>query len=81
MNMWGNIGAFALPLVVPYLVGKGADTNWNRALVLIGAIHVAAALCWLGFDPGRPVIGEPRSDLIAKGEFPDTDHRNPGAES
>jgi ACS family glucarate transporter-like MFS transporter len=81
MNMWGNIGAFALPLVVPYLVGKGADTNWNRALVLIGAIHVAAALCWLGFDPGRPVIAEPRSDLIAKGEFPDTDHRNPGAES
>ncbi len=81
MNMWGNVGAFALPLVVPYLVGKGADTNWNRALVLIGAIHVAAALCWLGFDPGRPIIAESPGMLIETDEIPNADHRNPGAEA
>jgi ACS family glucarate transporter-like MFS transporter len=81
MNMWGNIGAFVLPLVVPYLVGKGADTNWDRALVLIGAIHVATALCWLGFDPGRPVIAEPQNDLTATSEFPSADPRNPVAET
>ena len=63
MNMWGNIGAFTFPLVVPYLVGKGTETNWDWALVVFGAIHVAAALCWLGFDPGRPVLGNSNEEL------------------
>ena len=58
MNMWGNIGAFAFPLAVPWFFGKGKETNWDGVMVLFGAIHVAAALCWLGFHPGRPILPE-----------------------
>ncbi|MGE5192094.1 MAG: MFS transporter [Deltaproteobacteria bacterium] len=58
MNMWGNIGAFAFPLVVPLLFGKGKQTNWDGVMILFGAIHVAAAICWLGFNPDRPILPE-----------------------
>jgi MFS family permease len=56
MNMWGNIGAFAFPLVVPRLFGRGSETNWDGVMVLFGAIHVVAAMCWLGFNPERPLL-------------------------
>jgi hypothetical protein len=56
MNMWGNIGAFAFPLAVSRLFGKGSETNWDGVMVLFGAIHVVAALCWLGFNPDRPLL-------------------------
>ena len=58
MNMWGNIGAFAFPLIVPQLAGKGAETNWDAVMVLFGVIHVAAAICWLGLNPERPILSE-----------------------
>jgi MFS family permease len=81
MNMWGNVGAFAFPFVVSGVFGKGTQTNWDGVIFVFGAIHVVAGLCWLGFDPGRPVIAGPRSDLIATGEFLVADDRKSGAET
>jgi len=63
MNMWGNIGAFAFPLAVPLLFGKGAQTNWDGVMILFGAIHVAAAICWLGLNPERPILADPASEM------------------
>lgn len=50
MNMWGNIGAFAFPHAVPWLVGEGPNANWNPVLFLFSGIYIAAAACWMAFN-------------------------------
>jgi MFS family permease len=60
MNMWGNLGSLAFPQVVAWLVGptpKPAD--WAPVLPLFAAIYLVAGLCWLGFNPDRPILPEP----------------------
>jgi MFS family permease len=54
MNMWGNIGAFVFPILVPWLVRAG---GWDLVLFIFAGIYVVAAACWLAFDPDC-VIGE-----------------------
>jgi len=63
MNMWGNLGALAFPQVVAWLVGptpKPAD--WAPVLPLFAAIYLVAGLCWLGFNPDRPILADSASD-------------------
>jgi ACS family glucarate transporter-like MFS transporter len=63
MNMWGNLGSLAFPQVVAWLVGptpKPAD--WAPVLPLFAAIYAVAGLCWLGFNPDRPILPEPAPD-------------------
>jgi hypothetical protein len=50
-------------------------------IFVFGAIHIAAACCWLGFDPGRPILGNPPDSTGDAEETSSTDHRNPGAET
>lgn len=52
MNMAGNLGAMALPWVLPKLV---AATSWTVALVMFAALYGLAALCWLAIKPGRAI--------------------------
>ena len=60
MNTWGNIGAFAFPFAVAWLVGEGSGANWNPVLFLFSGVYLAATLCWLAFDAdGRIVEDEP----------------------
>ncbi|MBL8826382.1 MAG: MFS transporter [Planctomycetaceae bacterium] len=54
MNMAGNLGAMALPWVLPKLV---AATSWTVALGMFASLYGLAALCWLAIKPGR-AIGE-----------------------
>jgi nitrate/nitrite transporter NarK len=54
MNMWGNFGSLAFPIVVPRLVRWTG--SWNAALFLFAAIYVAAAVSWIGANPRKPVI-------------------------
>lgn len=56
MNMWGNIGAFAFPFAVAWLVGEGSNANWNPVLFLFAAIYVAAAICWVAFDADGGIV-------------------------
>ncbi len=57
MNMAGNFGAYAFTAVVPRLnAWYGGD--WTPTLLLFGAMHVAALICWLPLNPNG-VIGEP----------------------
>lgn len=53
MNMTGNIGAWAFPVAVPYLVQWTG--NWDGVLFLFAGIYVAAACCWLLLDTRRTI--------------------------
>lgn len=57
MNMTGNFGAMALPMIVPRFVGWTGD--WYSVPLLIAGLHAASALCWLPLDPERPIWKEP----------------------
>ncbi|MFN0051161.1 MAG: MFS transporter [Planctomycetales bacterium] len=63
MNMCGNLGAFAFPLTVPFLVGEGENANWDPVLFLFTGIYLAAAICWTAFD-ANGTIEEPAAHLI-----------------
>ena len=43
----------------PPLVGEGPNANWDSVLPVFAAIYVLAGLCWLGFNPDRPIVPEP----------------------
>lgn len=55
MNMSGNIGGWVFPVIVPYLVTLTG--NWDLVLFVFAGIYLAAALCWLPFNPNQ-TIGE-----------------------
>jgi ACS family glucarate transporter-like MFS transporter len=59
MNMAGNIGSFAFPFVVAWLVGEGPNASWDKVLPVFAAIYVLAGVCWLGFNPDRPIVPVP----------------------
>jgi ACS family glucarate transporter-like MFS transporter len=58
MNMWGNLGSLLFPQVLAWVVGEGANTNWDSALPLFAAMYGIAGLCWLGFNPNRSIVPE-----------------------
>jgi nitrate/nitrite transporter NarK len=56
MNMCGNIGAAACPLVVPWFVTlTGSEES---ILFLFAGISLAAALCWIPFDANGMIVPE-----------------------
>jgi MFS family permease len=54
MNMAGNIGAAIFPFLVPPLVA--VTGSWDLVLFLFAGIYVAAALCWMPFNPEGTVF-------------------------
>jgi ACS family glucarate transporter-like MFS transporter len=52
-NMFGNLGAFASPLLMGWLGGR---YGWSPALAACSALYVASGLCWLGIDARVPVV-------------------------
>jgi MFS family permease len=58
MNMCGNLGAAAFPVVVPWLLLLGG--GWDLVLFVFAGIFLAAALCWLLVDVDRSVSGSPQ---------------------
>ena len=48
MNMCGNLGAAACPLVVSWLVER---TGWEPVLFFFSGIYVSAAVCWALLNP------------------------------
>jgi MFS family permease len=67
MNMWGNLGSMSFPLVVARLIGKDPKPDdWAYVLPLFAGIYAAAGLCWLGFNPDRPILPEEPSSAGAR---------------
>jgi ACS family glucarate transporter-like MFS transporter len=60
MNMWGNLGSLSFPQIVAWLVGPNPKpADWAPVLPVFAAIYTVAGLCWLGFNPDRPILPEP----------------------
>jgi MFS family permease len=53
MNMAGNLGAAAFPLVVPLLVEAA---GWRSVLLLVGGIYIASAACWMLLRPEGTIL-------------------------
>ena len=49
MNMCGNVGAMAFPIVVPWYLGMTG--TWESVLLLFGATYLGAAACWAMLKP------------------------------
>ena len=54
MNMAGNIGAAAFPVVVGSLVERTG--RWEWIPLLVAGIYVAGAVCWLFLNPNGTVF-------------------------
>jgi ACS family glucarate transporter-like MFS transporter len=57
MNMWGNLGSLAFPMVVARLIGEHPKpADWAPVLPAFGIIYLIAGLAWLGFNPDRQIL-------------------------
>lgn len=56
MNMMGNLGAWAFPIAVPWLLTRFG--SWDAVLVVFGACYVAGAAFWLLLKPEGDIIGQ-----------------------
>ena len=54
MNMMGNFGGMAGPLVVGYIL-QATNRNWEITFWLSSAIYFLGGLCWLFIDPVTPL--------------------------
>jgi hypothetical protein len=62
MNMAGNLGAWACPVIVGVLFKwiKQTGGDWNLILYLIGGVYFGGAACWMLLDPNRPIVDRAR---------------------
>jgi MFS transporter, ACS family, glucarate transporter len=54
MNMMGNFGGMAGPIVVGYILDL-TNRDWQLAFLISTAIYSLGALCWLFIDPITPL--------------------------
>ena len=54
MNMFGNLGALAFPVVVGAIIQSTG--NWDYVLFLFGALFLASAFCWWRLKPDGTVF-------------------------
>jgi sugar phosphate permease len=61
MNMTGNIGAWACPVILGYMFEsiKAGKYGWGAVGWLFLANFIAAGACWAFLDPGRPIESNP----------------------
>lgn len=59
MNMAGNVGAAATPIVFERVYDWAG--NWNPILFVLAGIYFAAAGCWLALNPAGSVFDTPES--------------------
>lgn len=64
MNMAGNFGAFALPMVVPFVKQKVAAGTfdaaaWDSVIWLVAGIYLLAAVCWMLLNPRGTIFDPP----------------------
>ncbi len=58
MNMMGNVGGMAGPIVVGYVLDL-PHHDWQRAVVISAVVYFVGALCWLFIDPVTPLEAGP----------------------
>ena len=53
MNTSGNLGGFMSPIIAAFIVETWGD--WSIALIVLAALYLVAAVCWLFIRPDRPI--------------------------
>ena len=56
MNMCGNLGAWAFPVAVPWLLKNFG--GWDAVLVVFGGTYVLAAVFWLILNPNGNILDQ-----------------------
>jgi dipeptide/tripeptide permease len=59
--MWGNLGAFAAPKVLPWLRDLA---GWDTAFGACAGMQLVAAIAALGIDAARPIRADDQSDKL-----------------
>lgn len=54
MNMMGNFGGMAFPLVTGWILDR-FDQNYHTVFLIAAVIYFIGALCWLKIDPVTPI--------------------------
>jgi MFS transporter, ACS family, glucarate transporter len=54
MNTFGNLGGFAGPVVVGYVVSRW--NSWSLPFLISAALYASGAILWLAIDPGRRIV-------------------------
>ena len=54
MNMMGNLGGFAAPVLGGYIL-EWTHGNWNAFLYVMAAVYLAGMFCWPFIDPVTPL--------------------------
>jgi ACS family glucarate transporter-like MFS transporter len=61
MNMMGNFGGMAGPIVVGYVLDL-THHNWQIAFAISAVVYFLGGLCWLFIDPVTPLERRPRQE-------------------
>jgi ACS family glucarate transporter-like MFS transporter len=61
MNMMGNFGGMAGPVVVGWVL-SATGRDWHQVFVITSAIYSLGALCWLFIDPVTPLEKETQAE-------------------
>ena len=65
MNMLGNFGGMAGPIVIGILLGTDSThRNWELAFAVSSAIYFMGAICWLFIDPVTPLEKLPNPSTL-----------------
>jgi MFS family permease len=64
MNMAGNLGGVVFPVVVSRVISQA--NNWDLVLLIFAGVHVAAAACWLPFNPDKPIVTSDEANHAAR---------------
>ena len=76
MNMCGNLGAWAFPIAVPWLLRQFG--SWDAVLIVFGATYLIAAAFWLILNPNGNILDQslPRETPARVGKPPADPHKH-----
>jgi MFS family permease len=58
VNSLANFGYVVFPLLVPVLLER-TNGDWNTVVLLVAGAYLAAALCWMFFNPYAQIVPPP----------------------
>jgi nitrate/nitrite transporter NarK len=71
-NMWGNLGAFAIAGVIPWVLAKwDSNGDWHEVFLVCAAGFLVSGIAALGIDASVPIAPCDEKEAPAQPELPD----------